>query len=153
MQGIQLNPEYLDKLKKRQSKHKYYWQEQAEQVSRHFGKPLYWLFHRFPVDWIMAEYQYQMEKGGKSAELFIRILQAKQKKENDMRREELLEKMREDYRKRDLESLRRHFTMGSWLLTQEDKDKIQGAIYSLEKENLPPMVKEALKILGGRIVS
>lgn len=152
MKAIQLNPKYLESLKSRQSKHKFYWQSQAEELSTYYGKPLYWLFHKFPAEEIMAEYQYRKEKGDKDPQFFIRILQSKQKKKT-MTRESLLEEMREDYRTRNIIALKKHYFMGQWLLNEEDKMKILAAIKNLEEEALHPMVKEALKILGGRIVS
>ena len=70
-----------------------------------------------------------------------------------MTRESLLEMMREDYRTQDIAGLKRHLTLGQWLLTEDDKWKIQTGIKRLEEKKMTPTVKEALKILGGRIVS
>lgn len=67
-------------------------------------------------------------------------------------REKLLETMREDYKNKDLKSLKRHFLMGHWILTEEDKGKIEMAIKKLESEDLPEIVKYALEVLGGRVV-
>lgn len=69
-----------------------------------------------------------------------------------MNREEVLKKMREDWRNGDLPGLKRKFIMSHWLLTNEDKARIQMAIDTLEGKNIDPMVYEALGILGGRIV-
>ena len=60
--------------------------------------------------------------------------------------------MREDYRKNDLDSLRRHFLLAQWFLTDEDKGKIRCAIEVLEQKQLSPLVRYALKVLGGSIV-
>lgn len=70
-----------------------------------------------------------------------------------MTRDELIEQMRDDYRQKDLISLKRHYLMGNWLLRLDDKDKIEMAISKLEKEGLPDIVVQALKMLGGKIVS
>lgn len=71
-----------------------------------------------------------------------------------MHRNDLLDMMREDYRRRDLASLKRHFTMGHWLLTPDDAKKIKGAISTLEKTIASdPVIQEALRLLGGRIVT
>lgn len=67
-----------------------------------------------------------------------------------MTRPELLEEMRDDYRAKDLKSLKRHFTMGAWLLTEEDKTKISKTIAELEA--LPQPVQDALRILGGKLI-
>lgn len=67
----------------------------------------------------------------------------------------VLERMRESWRNGDVKSLKRQLAIGSWWLTDEDKLKIERAIHDLENKdhkNLPPMVKEALRILGGRII-
>jgi len=138
-----IQKDYIESLKSRKSKHKFYWQSQAEEVSNHFGKPLYWLFRKFPSEEIMSEYKYQAEKGNKDANLFIRILKSK----TNMTREGMLEKMREDYRTKNVSSLKRHFSMGQWILTEDDKVKIQKAIDKLD------MVSETLRIIGGKVVS
>ena len=69
-----------------------------------------------------------------------------------MNRLEVLEKMRDDYRSGDLPSLKRKFVMSQWLLTNEDKAKIQMAIDKLEGRSIDPLVYEALALLGGRII-
>lgn len=57
------------------SKHKYFWQSQAEEVSLYFGKPLYWLFHRFLPEEIMSQYQYMKETDNKNVGQLISHLQ------------------------------------------------------------------------------
>ncbi len=74
------------------------------------------------------------------------------KQENPMNREKLLELLREDYRQRDLDALRKHFNLGTWLLTPEDKTKVSGAIYTLESNDRTPLINHTLKTLGGRLL-
>lgn len=152
MKSIQINPQYLESLKSRKSKHKYEWQSKAEEVSAYYGVPLYWIFHKFPDYEIMEEFEYRKEKGDRDTQFFIRILKAKQKKKT-MTRETLLEMMRDDYRKKDLNGLRRHFTMGQWLLKDGDKENIRIGIKRLEEDGIHPVTREALDILGGRIIT
>lgn len=79
--------------------------------------------------------------------------------QKELNRDYILELLREDYRNRDLDGFRRHFLMGRWLLTSEDNQKLVLAQKKLENmppripEDAPDMVKLALKILGGRVVS
>lgn len=67
-------------------------------------------------------------------------------------REKLLETMREDYKNKDLKSLKRHFLMSQWMLTDEDKGKITKAISTLEHEVIPEALRYAHSLLGGEIV-
>lgn len=73
-----------------------------------------------------------------------------------MNRLAALEKMRESYRAGDVKSLKRQLAISRWFLTDDDKQKISAAITEMEhmppKEPLHPLVAEALKILGGRII-
>lgn len=72
---------YISKLNSRKSKHKYLWQQDAETVSAYFGASLYWLFHKFHPDEIMAEYKWFKEKGDKDKGHFIAMLGWKKKKQ------------------------------------------------------------------------
>lgn len=73
-----------------------------------------------------------------------------------MSKTDILEKMRASYRAGDLKSLKRQFMIGQWCLTDEDKQKISAAIVKLEQQPPPkplnPIIEEALRLLGGRIV-
>ena len=69
-----------------------------------------------------------------------------------MNREEILEKMRDDWKNGDLPNLKRKFVLSQWLLTSDDKMKIQMAIDKLEGRNIDPLVYKALEMLGGRIL-
>jgi len=69
-----------------------------------------------------------------------------------MDRAELLKKIRNSWRGKDIHSMKRLFLLGGWLLTVEDKQKIEQAMKELEAKQIHPQVAEALKILGGKIV-
>lgn len=68
-----------------------------------------------------------------------------------------LEKMREAYRLGDVVHLKKLYLMGNWMLTDEERSKISAAINQLEEtppiKPASPLVEEALRVLGGRIVS
>jgi hypothetical protein len=68
---------YKKNLTKRTSKHKYLWQEKAEEVSNYFGQPLYWIFWKHS-DWkIMQAYEICKEKGEKSLAYFLGVIKKK----------------------------------------------------------------------------
>lgn len=69
-----------------------------------------------------------------------------------MDRPQLLKLMRYDYMTHDIASLKRRLALGKYILTDEDKTKIEAAIAHLDGSKMNPLVLEALKILGGRIV-
>jgi len=62
-----------------------------------------------------------------------------------MNREAVLKKLRELYKEKDFESLKRNFLLYSYALTEEDKEKIKKVLY-------PGIVIQAAKILGGKIL-
>lgn len=66
---------------------------------------------------------------------------------NMLSREAVLEQLRECYRQKDVASLKRKFYLYNYLLTDEDRAKILPLI-----EDIHPMVQEALKVLGGRLI-
>ena len=65
------------------TRHKYLWQEIAEEVSKYFGKPCYWLFHKYQEDWIITEYKWQKEHSMVDYGKLIRYLQWKKKMESN----------------------------------------------------------------------
>ncbi len=112
--------------------HKYQWQQIAEDVSTHFGKPLYFLFHQYPEDWILGEYSYLKEKGETNYQKLIKNLKWK-KKEQLMLREKIIQEMRELYKEGKLEDLKQKRLMADWILSVEEKRKIDIAIDSLSR--------------------
>ena len=73
-----------------------------------------------------------------------------------------MEKMRDAYRDGDAVRLKKLFVMGQWMLSDEDKEKIAGAIAKLEgqpytpptpKQHNNPLIDDALRLLGGKIVN
>lgn len=67
----------LPKKETKQSKHKFYWQEQAEEVSLFFGKSLYWMFHKFPADAIYSEFKYRRDQNNRDIQGFVKAMQWK----------------------------------------------------------------------------
>lgn len=55
----------------KESKHAYQWQAQAEEVTQYYGESLYWLFHKFHPDEIMAQYRWQKESGLKDSKKLV----------------------------------------------------------------------------------
>lgn len=55
-------------------KFNYAWQVKADEVSTYFGKPLYWLFHKY-YDWqVMNAYKVCKEKGITAVPYLLGIL-------------------------------------------------------------------------------
>ncbi len=65
-------------------------------------------------------------------------------------RENLLETLREDFRRRDMFSLNRHLKEAGVVLTEEDRQKVRAAVEKLGREGT--LVEKALVMLWGRIV-
>lgn len=66
-----------------------------------------------------------------------------------MKRDELLKKLRELYIKGELSELKRVYMLGGFLLTNEDRRKIDAALKTCPDHKL---IAYALKMLCGRIV-
>lgn len=69
-----------------------------------------------------------------------------------MNRHKLLELLREDYRKSDLGALRRHMSMGKWLLTGEDIEKVSKAIITLQSTERMKLIEHTTTVLKGTLV-
>lgn len=67
---------------KKGPKHTHNWHLMAEEVSNYFGKPLYWLFHKFPDYEIMAVYKDQKERGEVNVQKLIAYLNAWKKRQS-----------------------------------------------------------------------
>jgi len=65
-----------------------------------------------------------------------------------MNRDHILQGCREDYLKKDFESLKRKYLMGKHFLTPEDCAKIEGVIEHYRAEK----IAEAVRELGGTII-
>lgn len=71
-----------------------------------------------------------------------------------MNRQFVLQKLRESYIKKDIPAMKRQLVMGSFVLTEDDKQKVLNAITDLENgvKHTNPLIKQALEMLGGRII-
>ena len=72
---MEISSTYLEDIKKRESKHKFHWQQQAEEISKYFSKPLYWLFYKFSHEDIISTYRFMEEKNDKNVQSLIKRLQ------------------------------------------------------------------------------
>ncbi len=68
----------LDHYKTKKSKHKYRWQEVAEDISNFYNKSLYWLFYRYPLGLIEMAYRRQKQKNDTNLNHLLFILSNKQ---------------------------------------------------------------------------
>ena len=68
-----------------------------------------------------------------------------------MKREALLEKLREIYRSGDMSEFKRVYLLGAFILNDEDKRKIDLAIATKKAENAAK-VSEAAALLGGVVI-
>lgn len=69
---------------------------------------------------------------------------------DELTREELLEELRECFRRRDIKTLNALLEAGARSLTNEDRQKIEAAMEKLGREGT--LVEQALVMLGGKIV-
>lgn len=67
-----------------------------------------------------------------------------------MDREKLLAMIREDYRLLDVDGMKRHLALGGWLLTSDDKRKIQDSIERLSDKRITPLLRYAMTELRGK---
>ena len=58
---MEIKKDYVKNLKARKSKHKFPWQEKAEEITNYFGQSCYWLFHKFPEHVIIKAFQLTKE--------------------------------------------------------------------------------------------
>lgn len=63
--------------KKKGPNHTANWQLLGEEVSNYFGKPLYWLFHKFPEDKIIDAYKYCKREGISKYQILLALLNKK----------------------------------------------------------------------------
>ena len=61
-------------IKKPEKKFNFKWQVLADEISTYFGKPLYWLFYKYPEHKIELAYKACKEKGIDSIQYLLGIL-------------------------------------------------------------------------------
>ena len=75
MEKLKINP---NRFKNRKSpNHTANWQLLGQEVSEWFGKPLYWLFHRYEEARIMDCYKFCRQKGIAKYQVLLALLNKK----------------------------------------------------------------------------
>jgi hypothetical protein len=71
-----------------------------------------------------------------------------------MKSAELLEKLRELYREGKFEDLRKAYLLGAWMLTKEDRLKIEHVIgiKTQDKEAGDKLIQDAIEIFNAKII-